>query len=71
MLRSPFVYKKSREQLMLDSVFGLVTVFLEIENIFVLEYLEFYFKSYFSNFFSSKVLIKRVSTIKNEAVSLF
>lgn len=55
-LRSPFVYKKSREQFMFNTILGLVNVKVVDSNLFLLEYLDFFFTKK-SKFCSSSDLI--------------
>jgi hypothetical protein len=59
-LRSPFVYKKTKEQFVFEKFKGYVFMYVGIKNIFIIEYLDFFFKSLlgFSNIF--KVLLKKL-----------
>jgi hypothetical protein len=45
---------------MFDNTLGLIIIFIWVKNIYFLEFLELYFKTYFIKFFSLKLFIKRV-----------
>ena len=64
LLRSPFVYKKTREQLLTEFYRGYVYVNLKPESPVLMEYLTFFLKSGLSNTFSMRGILKKISTIK-------
>lgn len=59
LLRSPFVNKKSREQLTKITKVGLVTLKAGVKNIFFFEYVEHFFNIKFLNFDSVKLFITK------------
>lgn len=62
LLRSPFVYKKSREQLMFKTTLGLITIKINKDsNFFFIEYLDYFFLNQFKYFFSSNVTVSKIS----------
>lgn len=60
LLRSPFVYKKSREQLMFSTTLGLINLKLNSCNLFILEYLDFFFINRFKFFFSANLMVTKI-----------
>jgi len=61
LLRSPFVNKKSREQLEKTTKVGLINLKVDIKNIFFLEYLEYFFNTKFLNSDSVKIFITKTT----------
>jgi len=59
-LRAPFVYKKTKEQFVFEKFKGYIFIYIGIKNIFIIEYLDFFFKALvgFSKVF--KVLLKKL-----------
>jgi len=63
-LRSPFVYKKSREQFIIEKIKGFFFFNIGHKNTFSVKYLEFFFRGITGFSYSSKVLIKKFIFLK-------
>jgi len=66
MLRSPFIYKKSREQYFIEHLKGFIFWKIGFKNVIFIECLDFFLKKIFglSNFFL--LHIKKIISLKNE-----
>jgi hypothetical protein len=59
-LRSPFVNKKSREQLLIEKYSGTINIIFLNYNFIIIKYLEVFLKKNLKGWVSSQILLKRV-----------